>query len=121
VNELPFPPSIDFHKARAMVIRRQLTHKDHDNIVGRSKTEAGAGRVVPLTRRACAALTFWLSRFPDADPDAFVFPFHRVAIAGNERIPHVYDVKLDRPMSPSSYSTAFETARRKGRNQVPVL
>ena len=82
-------------------------------IVGRSKTQAGAGRVVPLTRRVCATLTLWLARFPDADPDAFVFPFHRVAIAGNERIPHVYDVKLDRPMSPSSYSSAFETARRK--------
>jgi len=26
-------------------------------IVGRSKTEAGAGRAVPLTRRACGALT----------------------------------------------------------------
>jgi integrase len=82
-------------------------------IVGRSKTEAGAGRVVPLTRRACAALTLWLARFPSARSDTLVFPFHRVAIAGNGRIPHVYDVKLDRPMSPSSYRTAFETARRK--------
>ncbi|MGO9060820.1 MAG: tyrosine-type recombinase/integrase [Candidatus Binataceae bacterium] len=82
-------------------------------IVGRSKTEAGAGRAVPLTRRACAALTFWLARFPQASADTFVFPFHRIAIAGNERIPHLYDVKLDRPMSPSSYRTAFETARRK--------
>jgi integrase len=81
--------------------------------VGQSKTEAGSGRVVPLTRRACAALTLWLARFPDAVADSYVFPFHRVAIAGNGRIPHVYDVSLDRPMSPSSYKTAFETAREK--------
>ncbi len=82
-------------------------------IVGSSKTEAGRGRIVPLTRRACAALTLWLSRFADARPDSYVFPFHRVAIAGNGRIPHVYDVNLDRPMSPSSCKTAFETAREK--------
>lgn len=86
---------------------------DGEIIVGSSKTEAGAGRVVPLTRRACAALTLWLSRFAEAKPDDYVFPFHRVAMAGNGRIPHVYDVKLDKPMSPSGYKTAFETAREK--------
>ena len=69
--------------------------------------------MVPLTRRACAALTLWLSRFANVGPDSYVFPFHRVAIAGNRRIPHVYDVDLDRPMSPSNYKTAFETAREK--------
>jgi integrase len=80
--------------------------------VGRSKTNAGADRNVPLTHRACAALSTWLARFPNTGSDAFVFPFHRVAIAGNKRLTHVYDVKPDRAMSPSSYRTAFETARR---------
>jgi hypothetical protein len=82
-------------------------------IVGASKTEAGAGRIVPLTRRACAALAEWLSRFPDAGLDNYVLPFHRVAIAGNERKPCIYDVRLDRPMSDTSYQNAFETARRR--------
>jgi integrase len=82
-------------------------------VVPKSKTEAGAGRAVPLTRRACAALTLWLSRFPETGPDAYVFPFHRVAVAGNDRKPWLYDVNFDRPMSPSSYVTAFETARHK--------
>jgi integrase len=82
-------------------------------IVGRSKTDAGTGRVVPLTRRACAALTLWLSRFPNVAADAYVFPFHHVAIAGYERRPCIHDVKLDQPMSPSSYKSAFHTARRK--------
>ena len=82
-------------------------------IVGRSKTEAGAGRIVPLTQRACVALSLWLSRFPEASADSYLFPFHRVAIAGNNRTPHLYDVKLEAAMSPSSYKTAFETARKK--------
>jgi integrase len=82
-------------------------------IVGRSKTQAGAGRVVPLTHRACAALNVWLARFPRSGSDRFLFPFHRVALAGNTRLPHIYDVRLDRAMSSSSYRTAFETAQQK--------
>jgi integrase len=31
-------------------------------IVAKSKTEAGTGRKIPLTRRACSLLTLWLSR-----------------------------------------------------------
>jgi integrase len=81
--------------------------------VGRSKTEAGTGRMVPLTRRGCAALTLWLSRFPNSESGDFVFPFHRVAIKGNARTPHLYDVRRDAPEGPSSYKTAFETAREK--------
>jgi integrase len=81
-------------------------------VVGKSKTEAGTGRAVPLTRRACAALSMWLSRFPGAGPDAYVFPFHRVAVAGNKRRAFVYDVNLNRPMSPAGCRKAFETARR---------
>jgi integrase len=82
-------------------------------IVGRSKTDAGTGRVIPLTRRASAALALWLSRFEDAGPDAFVFPFHHVGFAGNGRKPHIWGVDLYRPMSTYSYKTAFNTARRK--------
>jgi hypothetical protein len=29
----------------------------------------------------------WLGRFPNAGADAFVFPFHRVAIAGDRSLP----------------------------------
>jgi integrase len=82
-------------------------------IVGRSKTEAGTGRVIPLTRRACAALTLWLSRFSDTGPDAYVFPFHHVGFAGNDRKPHIWGIDHSRPMSGYSYKTAFNTARRK--------
>jgi integrase len=46
-------------------------------------------------------------------PDSHLFPFHRVAIAGNGRTPYVYNVKLEAPMSPSSYKPSFETARKK--------
>ena len=81
--------------------------------VGRSKTEAGTGRIVPLTHRIRTALADWLNRFPDAGPDTYVFPFHRVAISGNQRRPLLYDIRLDRPMTMANYQTAFGNARRK--------
>ncbi len=66
-------------------------------IVPKSKTAAGAGRLIPFTRRVCACLSLWLSRFPDAGPNSFVFPFHQVGISGNSRRVEVYDVNLERP------------------------
>jgi integrase len=67
-------------------------------IVSKSKTDAGTGRVVPLTRRVCAALTLWLSRFAAAGPDSYVFPRHRVGLSGNRRAPQIWDVRLDEPI-----------------------
>ena len=43
-------------------------------VVGRTKTEAGSGRPVPLTDPASAALDMWASRFPSRKPDDYVFP-----------------------------------------------
>jgi len=67
-------------------------------VVPKSKTAAGTGRLIPLTRRVCACLTLWLSRFPDAAPDAFVFPFHQVGIGGHLRNVEVYEIELTRSM-----------------------
>jgi integrase len=66
--------------------------------VSQSKTEAGTGRSIPLTRRACAALTLWLSRFPDADSDSYVFPRHAIGMLGNNRTAHLYSVDLAQPI-----------------------
>jgi integrase len=43
-------------------------------VVSRSKTEGGTGSVIPLTRRACAALTIWRGRFPESGPDQLRLP-----------------------------------------------
>ncbi len=79
-------------------------------IVSRSKTDAGTGRVIPLTRRAAAALTLWLARFPDAGTDSHVFPFHHVGFAGNGCKPHLWGINLNRPMGTYSYKRAYKTA-----------
>lgn len=43
-------------------------------IVGKTKTEAGSGRPVPLTPAAHAVLDMWASRFPNRKPSDYVFP-----------------------------------------------
>lgn len=42
--------------------------------VGTSKTEYGAGRVIPLSERVRTVLEFWASRSPDRRLNEFVFP-----------------------------------------------
>lgn len=49
------------------LIHRTLT-------VGKSKTEQGSGRVIPLTQAAVAVLVKWASRTPEASPEHFIFP-----------------------------------------------
>lgn len=91
-------------EARSLRIRDlSLEWRDGVIVAGRltvpkSKTDAGAGRVIPLTRRVCAVLTLWLSRFPDAPADSYVFPHHKVGLAGNSRQPVIWDVKPDLPI-----------------------
>jgi integrase len=41
--------------------------------VGASKTEAGAGRVIPLNARALSILGFWAGLFPCREPEHYVF------------------------------------------------
>ena len=43
-------------------------------IVGKTKTEAGSGRPIPLTPAAHAVLDMWASRFPNRKPTDYVFP-----------------------------------------------
>jgi integrase len=66
--------------------------------VPKSKTDAGQGRVVPLTSRARAVLSLWLSRFPEADTDAYVFPAHKIGLCGDGRETLIYAVDPTRPM-----------------------
>ena len=65
-------------------------------IVSKSKTAAGTGRLIPLSRRARACLTLWLSHFPHANAESYVFPFHKMGLAGNERKPTMYDLDMSR-------------------------
>jgi len=77
-------------------------------IVAKSKTEAGEGRTIPLTNRVCATMTLWLSRFPEAGPDSFIFPHHRVACRSGRAEHHLYELDLATPIG--SWKRAWKYA-----------
>lgn len=79
-------------------------------VVAKSKTAAGTGRMIPLSRRVCACLSLWLERFPEAGPDSFLFPYHRVGMGGNSRLAVLYSLDLTRPMG--SWRKAWRIASK---------
>lgn len=85
--------------------------------VPKSKTEAGTGRIVPLTQRVCAVLSLWLSRFPNARPDSYLFLAHKVGVSGNSRTARAYAFDPSRPMGEfkKAWSDALRRARLKYR------
>ena len=78
--------------------------------VGKSKTAAGTGRVVPLNQHAVAAVTHWRAQFPEAKPEHYVFPSEKYGLAGNERRICAYKFDPTRPVG--SWKTAWKNALR---------
>ncbi len=54
---------------------RQVDWERRTLTVGSSKTDAGAGRLIPLNATALESLLRWTSRFPNGEPDHYVFPW----------------------------------------------
>lgn len=78
-----------------------------------SKTEAGTGRTIPLTARACKALTIWLAQIPEAGPEAYLFPRHKVGFDGNTRRLRICDINFEEPIG--EWKTAWRRALRMAR------
>jgi integrase len=81
---------------------------------GKDKTAAGTGRVIPLSQRAMAAITFWATHFPERKPEHYVFPAERYGAAGDVFCAKAYDVDPSKPIG--SIKEAWEAAKlRAGR------
>ncbi len=72
--------------------------------VGRTKTEGGSGRVVPLNSLSYAALVGWAGRFPKAEAEHYVFP-----ACGDARIDtnHPHSANIDTAQPIGSWRTAW--------------
>ena len=88
---------------------RQVDFTNHAITVGRSKTEHGAGRAVPLNRRALKAIEDWARQFPDRKPQHFVFPSEKVGHSFEAGMMTCYDTDPTKPIL--SWKTAWTTAR----------
>lgn len=54
---------------------RQIDFEPRTLIVGKSKTEAGTGRLITVNPPAFEALVRWAGRFPETKPEHYVFPW----------------------------------------------
>jgi len=79
--------------------------------VGKSKTDAGYGRGIPLNATALQALQGWATNFPARKPEHFVFPAERYGVAGHDAAPHSRSLDLHKPLG--SLKEAWESAKRK--------
>jgi integrase len=77
--------------------------------VGASKTEAGAGRVIPLNDVAMATLKTWATNFADRKPEHFVFPSEHYGLAGDDRKTHAQTIDPNQPVG--EVKTAWEAAK----------
>ena len=78
--------------------------------VGKSKTLAGTGRMIPLNPRAVAVLTHWRGLFFCPQPDHYVFPHEKYGLAGNDRRSCAYEILPTEPTH--RWKVAWEGARR---------
>jgi integrase len=85
---------------------RQVDFAARQIVVGRSKTEAGRGRVVPLNDRALAALRTWAEGFFERKPEHFVFPTEKYGEGGV-----VYATDPEKPVG--RLKEAWEAAKRR--------
>jgi integrase len=79
-------------------------------MVGKSKTAAGTGRIIPLNPRAVAVLTHWHGLFPGAEAEHYVFPHEKYGLAGNDRKRCAYEIIPTEPMH--RWKVAWESARK---------
>lgn len=84
--------------------------------VGRSKTEHGEGRVIPLSNRVRTVLEFWSERLSSRKPSDFVFPFERYGGKGKDDVfgfsgSVAYDTDLSKPVG--DWKEGWEAAKKR--------
>jgi len=97
------------HDEMRLLRWKQIDFANASIKVGKSKTEAGAGRAVPMNMRALETMTQWALQFPDRKPSHFIFPSEKVGICGNDEIPEVFDTDPSKAIT--SWKTAWASAK----------
>jgi hypothetical protein len=85
--------------------------------LGKDKTAAGTGRIVPLSQRAEETMKFWAQQFPHRLPEHFVFPSEKVGAAGNRFNTRIYATDRTRPIV--SIKEAWESAKQRTQRHCP--
>jgi integrase len=102
------------HQELRLLRWRQVDLMEAAVTVGKSKTEGGEGRVIPLSDTALTCMKDWRSQFPNAKPHDFVFPTERYKMVpskdGAGITVQVYACDPSKPIA--GWKTAWTTSRR---------
>ncbi len=79
--------------------------------VGKSKTEYGEGRPIPMNDRAFQVMTMWAETFPNRQPEHYVFPTEKYGAAGDKFTPCAYATDSTKPIG--DWKEAWEAARER--------
>lgn len=89
---------------------RQIDFARRTLRVGKSKTEAGSGRPIPMNDNATKVLDFWAGLFPNREPEHYVFPSERYGAGGDDFKPTVYNVEPTKPIGP--FKDSWDSVRQ---------
>jgi len=104
------------HKNEIRTLRwRQIDLIGLTLTVGRTKTEGGSNRVIPLNSLAYSILVRWSSRFAAAKPDDYIFPACEAAGIERER-PKMHGIDSSRPIK--SWRSAWRAALKRAGLQL---
>jgi len=78
---------------------------------GKDKTPSGTGRIIPLNRRPLETLKLWAQRFPDREPEHYVFPAERYGASGDVFEATAYATDPTKPVA--SIKEAWEGAKKR--------
>jgi integrase len=96
---------------------KQLDFVNRFITVGKSKTQTGTGRVIPLKGQILGVMQMWAANFPDREPGHYVFPFEKYGAKGQEDVfgfaagAVVYNTDPMRPIGDGK--EAWEKARER--------
>ena len=79
--------------------------------VGKSKTEYGEGRPIPMNDRAFLVMTMWAETFPNHTPEHYVFPTEKYGAAGDDFKPCTYATDPTVPIG--DWKEAWEAAKKR--------
>ena len=80
-------------------------------LVGKSKTESGTGRTIPLNRRILAVMEMWAAHFPNRGPEHYVFPSEKYGAGTDDFKPCIYGTDVTKPIK--DWKEAWEGAKRR--------
>lgn len=90
---------------------KQITFENKKLSVGKSKTENGTGRTIPLNARVFAVLEMWAAHFHDRQPEHYVFPSEKYGAGTDEFKACVYGVDPTKPIN--DWKEAWEGAKKR--------